>query len=111
MTSNFEFLNRYWAVLYQIGSTAEAYLYSDPNSCIYKLGQMGELIAQEIARIENVEIPYQQNNQYELIKKLSQDGFLTSDMDTILETLRKSRNAAVHKNLNLEWHNEHVYLG
>ena len=34
MTSNFEFLNRYWPVLYQIGSASESYLYSDPNACI-----------------------------------------------------------------------------
>ena len=32
MTSNFEFMNRYWPVLYQIGSASESYLYSDPNA-------------------------------------------------------------------------------
>ena len=100
MTSNFEFMNRYWSVLYQIGSTAEAYLYSDPNACIYKLGQIGELVVQEIVRIENIAVPYGQDNQYELINRLSRDGYLTCDMDIVLETLRKSRNAAVHKGLN-----------
>ena len=100
MTSNFEFMNRYWPVLYQIGSTAEAYLYSDPNACIYKLGQIGELVVQEIIRIENIAVPYGQDNQYELINRLSREGFLTGDTGIILETLRKSRNAAVHKNLN-----------
>ena len=100
MTSNFEFMNRYWPVLYQIGSASESYLYSDPNACIYKLGQIGELVAQEIARMENITLPYQKDTQYDLIRRLSQEGLLTGDMDTVLETLRKSRNAAVHQNLN-----------
>ena len=38
MKSNFDFLNRYWPALAQIGATAETYVYSDPNACIYKLG-------------------------------------------------------------------------
>jgi len=32
MKSNFEFLNKYWPVLAQLGANAENYLYSDPNS-------------------------------------------------------------------------------
>ena len=38
MKSNFEFLNRYWPALSEIGAASENYLYSDPNACIYKLG-------------------------------------------------------------------------
>ena len=38
MKSNFKFLNRYWPALAQIGETAENYLYSDPNACIFKIG-------------------------------------------------------------------------
>ena len=33
MKSNFDFLNRYWPALAQIGATAETYVYSDPNAC------------------------------------------------------------------------------
>lgn len=36
MKSNFDFLNRYWPALAQIGATAETYVYSDPNACIYR---------------------------------------------------------------------------
>ena len=42
MGSNFEFLNRYWPVLAQLGANAENYLYSDPNACIYKIGLFSE---------------------------------------------------------------------
>ena len=36
MKSNFEFLNRYWPALAQIGAAAESYVYSDANACLYK---------------------------------------------------------------------------
>ena len=42
MKSNFEFLNRYWPALAQIGAVAESYVYSDANACLYKLGMFGE---------------------------------------------------------------------
>ena len=47
MKSNFEFLNRYWPALAQIGETAENYLYSDPNACIFKIGLFAERLVQE----------------------------------------------------------------
>lgn len=48
MKSNFEFLKEYWPALAQIGETAENYLYSDPNACIYKIGLFTERLVQEI---------------------------------------------------------------
>ena len=47
MKSYFEFLNRYWPSLAQIGETAENYLYSDPNACIFKIGLFAERLVQE----------------------------------------------------------------
>ena len=35
MSSNFDFLSKYWPDLSEIGKTAEMYLYSDSNACIY----------------------------------------------------------------------------
>ena len=49
MKSNFDFLNRYWPALAQIGANAETYVYSDPNACIYKLGMFAERLVQETA--------------------------------------------------------------
>ena len=40
MKSNFEFLDRYWPALAQIGAAAESYVYSDANACLYKLGMV-----------------------------------------------------------------------
>ncbi len=44
MKSNFEFLDKEFPVLTQFGKKAEAYLYSDSNSCLMKLGMIGETI-------------------------------------------------------------------
>ena len=54
MKTNFDFLGRYWPALSQIGGTAESYLYSDPNACIYKLGMFGERLVAEIFAFENL---------------------------------------------------------
>ena len=54
MKSNFDFLNRYWPALAQIGATAENYVYSDPNACVYKLGMFAERLVQEILVFEHI---------------------------------------------------------
>ena len=41
---NFEFLEKSFPVLSNLGSMAENYLYSDTNSCLIKLGLFGETI-------------------------------------------------------------------
>ena len=48
MKSNFEFLKEYWPALAQIGETAENYLYSDPNACIYKIGLFAERLEKSV---------------------------------------------------------------
>ena len=44
MGSNFAFLETDFPVLAQFGRNAEAYLYADSNSCLMKLGMIGETI-------------------------------------------------------------------
>ena len=60
MSSNFEFLNRYWPVLAQLGANAENYLYSDPNACIFKIGLFSERVVREIMAFENMRIGFSQ---------------------------------------------------
>ena len=43
MKSNFGFLESHFPVLANFGELAEKYLYSDPNSCLIKLGMIGEI--------------------------------------------------------------------
>ena len=44
MVSNFEFLEKDFPVLANFGELAEKYCYSDSNSCLMKLGMIGETI-------------------------------------------------------------------
>lgn len=96
MKSNFDFLNRYWPALAQIGATAETYVYSDPNACIYKLGMFAERLVQEILVFEHIAEPAVDNTHANRIRILKRAGLLPHEIDNTLYVLRKTRNAAVH---------------
>lgn len=96
MKSNFEFLNRYWPALAQIGATAESYVFSDPNACLYKLGMFGERLVLEIFAFEHIPEPEIDNTHAARIRILKREGLLPKKIDDILYALRKTRNDAVH---------------
>lgn len=96
MKSNFEFLTKYWPALAQIADTAEKYLYSDPNACMYKLGMFSERLVQEIMVFEGIPDPVTDNTQSNRIRLLKRAGLLPYDIDNTLYALRKNRNDAVH---------------
>ncbi|MBD5119393.1 MAG: type I restriction-modification system endonuclease [Clostridiales bacterium] len=97
MGSNFSFLNENFPVLARFGETAEAYLYSDSNSCLMKLGMIGETIANLMFIYDRINLP-QDNSAVERINILAREGLLTRDLVDILHALRKARNKAVHEN-------------
>lgn len=96
MKSNFGFLNRYWPALAQIGETAENYLYSDPNACIFKIGLFAERLVQEILAFEHISEPEVDNTHANRIRLLKRAGLLPREIDNTLYLLRKTRNSAVH---------------
>ena len=96
MKSNFEFLNRYWPALAQIGAAAESYVYSDANACLYKLGMFGERLILEIFTFEHIEEPTIDNTHANRIRLLKREGLIPKKIDDILYALRKTRNDAVH---------------
>ena len=72
LKSNFEYLNKYYPELAKLGNTAECYLYSDPNSCIYKLGLLSETIVNAVFNIEKLQIPEDKNtlaNKIRILKR------------------------------------------
>ena len=99
MKSNFEFLNKYWEDLAEIGKTAETYLYSDSNACIYKLGLLSESMLLKILDYENIARPTD-TSQLTIINLLRREGLLPSNIDDFLYTIRKTRNKAAHANYN-----------
>lgn len=96
MKSNFEFLNKYWPILAQLGANAENYLYSDPNACIYKLGMFSERLVLEILVFEKIDEPQNDNTHANRIRLLKRAGLLPYEIDNTLYLLRKTRNTAVH---------------
>ena len=95
MTSNFEFLKEYWPDLYNLGNLAETYLYTDTNTCIVKIGILGERIVHGIFAAEEITEP-EDNRQVELINILRREDLLPQKIDDILYAIRKARNKAAH---------------
>ncbi len=96
MKSNFEFINKYWPALAQIGAAAESYVYSDANACLYKLGMFGERLILEIFAFEHIKEPTIDNTHANRIRLLKREGLIPKKIDDILYALRKTRNDAVH---------------
>ena len=97
MKSNFDFLKDYFPVLANFGTLAEQYCYSDSNSCLMKLGMIGETVVNLIFTYDRIPLPAD-NTAVNRINTLSREGMLTRDLVEILHALRKKRNLAVHEN-------------
>lgn len=97
MKSNFAFLNKDFPVLSQFGKNAEMYLYSDSNSCLMKLGMIGETIVNLMFTYDKIALPVD-NTAVNRISTLFREGLLTQDLVNVLHALRKTRNKAVHEN-------------
>ncbi|HCB92997.1 MAG TPA: type I restriction-modification system endonuclease [Selenomonas sp.] len=97
MKSNFSFLSDKFPVLASFGALAERYCYSDSNSCLMKLGMIGETVVNLIFSYDRVPFP-RENTAIARIHTLLQDGLITRDLSDILHALRKVRNRAAHEN-------------
>ena len=97
MASNFKFLEKEFPVLANFGNLAEQYCYTDPNSCLMKLGMIGETIVNLMFTYDKIPVPYD-NSAVNRINVLSSEGLLTRDLVDVLHALRKVRNKAVHEN-------------
>lgn len=97
MKSNFGFLEKDFPALANFGELAEAYCYSDSNSCLLKIGMIGETIVNLIFTYDHIPFP-SENNAANRIDVLSREGVLTRDITDILHSIRKTRNRAVHDN-------------
>lgn len=101
MASNFKFLESEFPILARFGNLAEQYCYTDPNSCLMKLGMIGETIVNLMFTYDKIPLPYD-NSAVNRINVLSSEGLLTKDLIDILHALRKVRNKAVHENYGKE---------
>ena len=97
MESNFDFLSKDFPVLANFGKLAEQYCFSDSNSCLIKLGMLGETIVNLMFTYDGVKLPYD-NTAVTRIDTLMREGLLPRDLCDILHALRKARNKASHEN-------------
>ena len=80
--TNFAYLQIHDDQLVRLGMLAEKYFPDDPNTCLLKLRQFAELLAQLLAaRVGLYTRP--QENQYDLLYRLRDEGVLPRDGATL----------------------------
>ena len=93
--SNFIFLADEFPAIEKLGSLAESYLYTDPNTCLIKIGTMAETIVKLMLEFEGIQLDVRANHA-DKIKTLKYRGVLERDIEDIFHVLRKKRNVATH---------------
>lgn len=92
---NFAFLAVHDPQLVRLGALAEQYFTSDPNTCLIKLRQFGELLAQLVAAEVGLYVSPDER-QIDLLRRLKDRGLLKGDVDRLFHELRRSGNEATH---------------
>jgi type I restriction enzyme R subunit len=93
---NFHFLERYDVQLVRLGALAERYFKEDPNTCLFKLRQFAELMAQQTAaRLGSFTSP--EETFAELLQRLRAERALPRAAEDLFHQLRRSGNQAAHQ--------------
>lgn len=93
---NFSFLEVHDPLLVALGAQAERYFTDDPSTCLLKLRQFSERLAQRTAACVGVYSSPEQS-QVDLIRALDARGILTPEVRQVLHDLRRAGNAAAHE--------------
>ena len=96
VSRNFAFLKVHSLELVRLGTLAEHYFADDPNTCLIKLRQFGEGLAQLVAAKVGL---YEQSGekQVDLLRRLKFRGAVTGQVSDVFHELRKQGNAATHE--------------
>lgn len=93
--SNFDFLNAYDAQLPRLGALAERYFHDDPNTCLIKLRQFAELLAQQLAArmglFTSADEPFA-----DLLVRLRTERIMPREAGDLFHQLRIAGNKAAH---------------
>jgi type I restriction enzyme R subunit len=93
--SNFAFLAAHDERLAAVGVLAERFFADDPNTCLLKLRQFGELLAQRAAANVGLYANYEES-QADLLGRLRSRGVISRDVADLFHGLRKAGNRASH---------------
>jgi type I restriction enzyme R subunit len=94
--SNFQFLEKEFPILFNIGNSAELNLNADPVVSLFKLRQFGERITEIVFEEHSLDFPFD-NTLHNRIKVLWFEKILPSTINDILFTIKDKGNVAVHQ--------------
>lgn len=92
---NFEFLRQHNAQLSRLGALAERYFQDDPNTCLLKLRQFAELLAQLTAVNVGLFDSFEES-QANLLARLKWKGILPTEVSDLFYQIRIKGNQAAH---------------
>jgi type I restriction enzyme, R subunit len=95
-SSNFSFLEREFPILFNIASSAEYNLYSDPAISLIKLRSFLEKITDFIFETHDFEKPYD-NSLHNRIRIIEDEGVLPLNISSLAHNIRHRGNAAAHE--------------
>ena len=93
--SNFSVLGQHDEQLLRLGMLAEKYFADDPNTCLIKLRQLTEVLAQLLAARAGLFLTAEES-QYELLRRLRDSGVLPNEIYQIFGEVRRTGNNAAH---------------
>jgi tetratricopeptide (TPR) repeat protein len=94
-SSNFAFLQAYDSQLAQVATLAEQYYTNDPVTCLMKMRQFGELLAQLVAKKVGL-YPIPDETQLDLLNRLYNTGYFPDDIHKMFQEIRRVGNQAAH---------------
>jgi type I restriction enzyme R subunit len=95
LRGNFAHLKAHDEQLVRLGLLAERYFAEDPNTSLLKLRQLAELLAQHVATRIGLFVSAEEA-QYDLIRRLQEQGILTREIAQLFGEVRRAGNAASH---------------
>lgn len=98
LSANFSHLQVVDEQLVRLGALAEKYLADDPNTSLIKMRQFGELLAKHVATQMGLYDAEKEESQYELLRRLRDEGVLTYEIYPLFGEIRRAGNAASHAN-------------
>lgn len=97
LAGNFKFFEQHEKNIADLGHKAEQYLHTDPNTCIIKVRQFAEMLAQYIA--VQVGVPnWEYYNQNDLLNQFRHRGVFNEVALSLFHGIRKAGNNAAHSN-------------
>ena len=95
LSANFDFLAAHDAQLVRLGGLAERYFKDDPNTCLIKLRQFGELLAQLTAATAGL-LASPEEQQVDLLRRLKFERVVPPQVGDLFHQLRVAGNRATH---------------